>query len=339
MRHAVRPVKWGTMELVLTQKETLEALEACSMEVNSFSSSLKVMKNIVSADPAFTLVFVHNMRRDGNVVQQKFRTGCSEVNSLWMIFVCFLSIWGLLVSLYCVSFWLFSLWSFFFWSCVLSESDCLCRIYLQSFCVVCVSCHYETRNVNFKHIFLTGLVLYIIMTCLLSRVGCRLVGFTFCPSFSAFPPPSWFIKEASSPQSLELIQSGGLGWLWDGGKRQRAAGVNPSLFCCPAVELLSVESGSETHREFAYGANMSWKRARSGESPISRRVKGRRETSVARWGWAGQCCSHGATAHRHLAGFMTEALMNFLANFLCGAEEFAGAVRYYGLLEFSGVSQ
>lgn len=114
MRHAVRPVKWGTMELVLTQKETLEALVACSMEVNSFSSSLKVMKNIVSADPAFTLVFVHNMRRDGNVVQQKFRTGCSEVNSLWMIFVCFLSIWGLLVSLYCVSFWLFSLWSFFF---------------------------------------------------------------------------------------------------------------------------------------------------------------------------------------------------------------------------------
>lgn len=113
MRHAVRPVKWGTMELVLTQKETLEALVACSMEVNSFSSSLKVMKNIVSADPAFTLVFVHNMRRDGNVVQQKFRTGCSEVNSLWMIFVCFLSIWGLLVSLYCVSFWLFSLWSFF----------------------------------------------------------------------------------------------------------------------------------------------------------------------------------------------------------------------------------
>lgn len=171
MRHAVRPVKWGTMELVLTQKETLEALVACSMEVNSFSSSLKVMKNIVSADPAFTLVFVHNMRRDGNVVQQKFRTGCSEVNSLWMIFVCFLSIWGLLVSLYCVSFWLFSLWSFFFGSCVLSESDCLCRIYLQSFCVVCVSCHYETRNVNFKHIFLTGLVLYIIMTCLLSRVG------------------------------------------------------------------------------------------------------------------------------------------------------------------------
>lgn len=151
------------MELVLTQKETLEALVACSMEVNSFSSSLKVMKNIVSADPAFTLVFVHNMRRDGNVVQQKFRTGCSEVNSLWMIFVCFLSIWGLLVSLYCVS--------FFFGSCVLSESDCLCRIYLQSFCVVCVSCHYETRNVNFKHIFLTGLVLYIIMTCLLSRVG------------------------------------------------------------------------------------------------------------------------------------------------------------------------
>lgn len=115
MRHAVRPVKWGTMKLVLTQKETLEALVACSMEVNSFSSSLKVMKNIVSADPAFTLVFVHNMRRDGNVVQQKFRTGCSEVNSLWMIFVCFLSIWGLLVSLYCVSFWLFSLWSFFFW--------------------------------------------------------------------------------------------------------------------------------------------------------------------------------------------------------------------------------
>lgn len=165
------------------------------------------------------------------------------------------------------------------------------------------------------------------------------MGFTFCPSFSAFPPPSWFIKEASSPQSLELIQSGGLGWLWDGGKRQRAAGVNPSLFCCPAVELLSVKSGSETHREFAYGANMSWKRARSGESPISRRAKGRRETSVARWGWAGQCCSHGATAHRHLAGFMTEALMNFLANFLCGAEEFAGAVRYYGLLEFSGVSQ
>lgn len=161
MRHAVRPVKWGTMELVLTQKETLEALVACSMEVNSFSSSLKVMKNIVSADPAFTLVFVHNMRRDGSVVQQKFRTGCSEVNSLWMIFVCFLSIWGLLVSLYCVSFWLFSLWSFFFASCVLSESDC----------VVCVSCHYETRNVNFKHIFLTGLVLYIIMTCLLSRVG------------------------------------------------------------------------------------------------------------------------------------------------------------------------
>lgn len=139
------------------------------------------------------------------------------------------------------------------------------------------------------------------------------MGFTFCPSFSAFPPPSWFIKEASSPQSLELIQSGGLGWLWDGGKRQRAAGVNPSLFCCPAVELLSVKSGSETHREFAYGANMSWKRARSGESPISRRAKGRRETSVARWGWAGQCCSHGATAHRHLAGFMTEALMNFFS--------------------------
>lgn len=112
MRHAVRPVKWGTLELVLTQKETLEALVACSMEVNSFSSSLKVMKNIVSADPAFTLVFVHNMRRDGNVVQQKFRTRCSEVNSfvilsLWMIFVYFLSIWGLLVSLYCVSFWLF----------------------------------------------------------------------------------------------------------------------------------------------------------------------------------------------------------------------------------------
>lgn len=174
MRHAVRPVKWGTLELVLTQKETLEALVACSMEVNSFSSSLKVMKNIVSADPAFTLVFVHNMRRDGNVVQQKFRTGCSEVNSfvilsLWMIFVCFLSIWGLLVCLYCVSFWLFSLWSFFV--SVWVSSDCLCRIYLQSFCVVCVSCHYETRNVNFKHIFLTGLGLYIITTCLLSRVG------------------------------------------------------------------------------------------------------------------------------------------------------------------------
>lgn len=112
MRHAVRPVKWGTLELVLTQKETLEALVACSMEVNSFSSSLKVMKNIVSADPAFTLVFVQNVRRDGNVVQQKFRTRCSEVNSfvilsLWMIFVYFLSVWGLLVSLYCVSFWPF----------------------------------------------------------------------------------------------------------------------------------------------------------------------------------------------------------------------------------------
>lgn len=112
MRHAVRPVKWGTLELVLTQKETLEALVACSMEVNSFSSSLKVIKNTVSADPSFTLVFVQNMMRDGNVVQQKFRTRCSEVNSfvilsLWMIFVYFfLSIWGLLVSLYCVSFWL-----------------------------------------------------------------------------------------------------------------------------------------------------------------------------------------------------------------------------------------
>lgn len=109
MWHAVRPVKWGTLELVLTQKETLEALVACSIEVNSFSSSLKVMKNIVSADPGFTLVFVQNMKRDGNVVQQKFRTRCSEVNSfvilsLWMIFVYFLSIWGLLVSLYCVSF-------------------------------------------------------------------------------------------------------------------------------------------------------------------------------------------------------------------------------------------
>lgn len=176
MRHAVRPVKWGTLELVLTQKETLEALVACSMEVNSFSSSLKVMKNIVSADPAFTLVFVHNMRRDGNVVQQKFRTGCSEVNSfvilsLWMIFVCFfvyLRSFG--VSLLCV-FLTFLFVVFFFGSCVLSESDCLCRIYLQSFCVVCVSCHYETRNVNFKHIFLTGLGLYIITTCLLSRVG------------------------------------------------------------------------------------------------------------------------------------------------------------------------
>lgn len=103
MSHAVRPVKWGTLELVLTQKETLEALVTCSMEVNSFSSSLKVMKNIVSADPAFTLVFVHNMRRDGNVVQQKFRTGCSEVNSLWMVFVCFfvyLRSFG--VSLLCV---------------------------------------------------------------------------------------------------------------------------------------------------------------------------------------------------------------------------------------------
>lgn len=116
MRHAVRPVKWGTLELVLTQKETLEALVACSMEVNSFSSSLKVMKNIVSADPAFTLVFVHNMRRDGNVVQQKFRTGCSEVNSfvilsVWMIFVCFLSIWGLFI----VCLFDFSLCGLFFW--------------------------------------------------------------------------------------------------------------------------------------------------------------------------------------------------------------------------------
>lgn len=172
MRHAVRPVKWGTLELVLTQKETLEALVACSMEVNSFSSSLKVMKNIVSADPAFTLVFVHNMRRDGNVVQQKFRTGCSEVNSfvilsVWMIFVCFLSIWGLFI----VCLFDFSLCGHFCLELCLSESDCLCRIYLQSFCVVCVSCHYETRNVNFKHIFLTGLGLYIITTCLLSRVG------------------------------------------------------------------------------------------------------------------------------------------------------------------------
>lgn len=167
MRHAVRPVKWGTLELVLTQKETLEALVACSMEVNSFSSSLKVMKNTVSADPAFTLVFVQNMMRDGNVVQQKFRTRCSEVNSfvilsLWMIFVYFLSIWGLLVSLYCVSFWLCLFVVIFLELCsVWVSSDCLCRIYLQSFCVVCVSCHYETRNINFKHIFLTGLVLYI----------------------------------------------------------------------------------------------------------------------------------------------------------------------------------
>lgn len=171
MRHAVRPVKWGTLELVLTQKETLEALVTCSMEVNSFSSSLKVMKNIVSADPAFTLVFVHNMRRDGNVVQQKFRTGCSEVNSLWMVFVCFFCLFEVFWCLFIVCLFDFSLCGHFFWSCVLSESDCLCRIYLQSFCVVCVSCHYETRNVNFKHIFLTGLVLYIIMTCLLSRVG------------------------------------------------------------------------------------------------------------------------------------------------------------------------
>lgn len=178
MWHAVRPVKWGTLELVLTQKETLEALVACSIEVNSFSSSLKVMKNIVSADPGFTLVFVQNMKRDGNVVQQKFRTRCSEVNSfvilsLWMIFVYFLSIWGLLVSLYCVSFfWLCLFVVIFLELCsVWVSADCLCRIYLQSFCVVCVSCHYETRNVNFKHIFLTGLVLYIIMTCLLSRVG------------------------------------------------------------------------------------------------------------------------------------------------------------------------
>lgn len=138
MRHAVRPVKWGTMELVLTQKETLEALVACSMEVNSFSSSLKVMKNIVSADPAFTLVFVHNMRRDVNVVQQKFRTGCSEVNSLWMIFVCFLSIWGLLVSLYCVSFWLFSLWSFFLELCSVWVWLSLSDLFAVILCCLCL---------------------------------------------------------------------------------------------------------------------------------------------------------------------------------------------------------
>lgn len=175
MRHAVRPVKWGTLELVLTQKETLEALVACCMEVNSFSSSLKLMKHIVSADPAFTLVFVQNMKRDGNVVQQKFRTGCSEVNSfvilcLWMIFFFFfLSIWGLLVSLYCVSFWqcLFVV-IFLELYCIWVSSDCLCRICCSLFCV---SCHYETRNVNFKQIFLRGLVLYIIMTWVFSRVG------------------------------------------------------------------------------------------------------------------------------------------------------------------------